>query len=138
MATTNLHLATKLDGQPLQLRDIKRGIKANFPSGAGGVITCICSECTDTHAVFTSTNKEWPATWKIEVGVQDLSREEFLDLPEAIKAYDSAMMACTAAQRALVIRAKNLGYASVRSQTQASWTELGIATLQSHKAALNA
>lgn len=126
MATTNLHLAKDLNGKALELRDIKRGIKANFPSGAGGSITCVCTECKDTHATFESTNKDWPSTWTIRVDVKDLSLNDLINLGEALRAYDSWDKTCTSEQKALVSRASNLGYATVRSSTQACWTERGI------------
>lgn len=126
MATTNIHLAKTVDGKSLKLGDIKRGIKANFPSGAGGSIICVCTECKDTHATFESINKDWPATWTIRVGVKDLSLNDLNSLNEALRAYDSWDKTCTAEQKALVIRARDLGYAFVRSATQANWTERGI------------
>ena len=130
MATTNLHLAKTIDGKALKLRDLKSGIKANFPSGVGGSITCVCTECTDTHATFESINKDWPATWTIRVDAKDLSLYEFIDLAEALDAYASWNKPCTDEQKALVRRASELGYAAIISATQACWTERGSETLK--------
>lgn len=125
MAVTNIHLAKKLSGQPLRLNEIQRGSVANFPSGAGGTVACICTECTDTHAIFESKSKDWPLKWKVDLCAKDFTLREFNELSDALDAYGSNMMP-TDAQRAIVARAASLGYAASMSYTQAHWLEKGI------------
>lgn len=126
MAITNLHLGKTLTGEPLQLRDIERGTKAHFPSGAGGVLESVCTECTDTHAIFESTDKEWPRKWTIDLAASDMSLAELEALADALRAFGSMSSLPTDEQRAIVQRASTLGYASARSFTQASWTQKGV------------
>lgn len=125
MAVTNIHLAKNLRGQPLRLNEIQRGSVANFPSGAGGAVACICTECTGTHAIFESNYKDWPLKWKVDLCARDFTLSEFNELSDALEVFGSNMMP-TDAQRAIVARAASLGYAASISYTQAHWLEKGL------------
>lgn len=125
MATKNLAHATHIDGSRINPEEIKKGLLVYFPSGLGGVLKCECTHVDSEFALFESQYKEWPNTFKVEFGVEDLPPEEFESLLEAMRAYDSCGRLPTDEQRALVNKANSLGYVYCRSYTQANWAEMG-------------
>jgi len=126
MATTNIHKTKHLSGNPVQEGDIQPGLKVTYPSGAGGVVTCECLSVNEDMAEFKSTNKDWPISFTMKFNQPEFTLEEFQDLREALRAYDSWNSFPTDDQRRLVHKAADLGYAAVRSYTQANWTEKGV------------
>jgi hypothetical protein len=128
MATLNIHKAKHKDGKAVSVEDIKVGVKLDFPSRVGGIISCICTELNDKEAIFESTNKDWPTSNVISFNEPELTLEEIRDLGDALKAYNSWNNRITSEQRALVTRADLHGYAIIRSYTQANWTTLGQTT----------
>lgn len=126
MATSNISLAKTLTGKAFTFADIKVGMKADFPSGVGGVITHACTELKGNIANFTSTNPEWPVSHVVEDGVADMTVLELERLGNALEVFSSWGRMPTDEERAIIQRAKSLGYAHVSSYTQASWTELGL------------
>lgn len=123
MAITNLHLV-KLNGKPVQKSDLFIGMRAQIPSGAGGMVEALLVSMDDSEAVFKSTNRHWPVELDVLFNVPDLTDEEFGRLPDAIANFNK-LAASQATYRALVHKAARLGYAVVQSYTQCSLTEAG-------------
>ena len=132
-ATTNIHKAKLLNGNPVQEGDIQPGLKVTYPSGACGVVTCECLSVNEDMAEFKSTNKDWPISFTMEFNQPEFTLEEFQALQEALHAWHSWNSSATDDQRRLVHKAADLGYVTVRSYTQADWTEKGVGDFRALK-----
>lgn len=126
MAISNGSNVRTLDGKAIEKEDIKVGLKVQAPSGLGGSFTYECVSLDADKATFSCCHKSYPRELVIKFDIPDFTDEEIHSLAEALRAYDSSMKSASQAQRALVIRASELGYAQVRSHTQAHWTQLGV------------
>ena len=126
MISTNLHLAKHNDGTPLARADIRVGIKVKFPSGAGGVLTHTCTADDGKTATFESTDPDWPSTRSIVRDSPDFTSRDFERLSTALASYGLGKLPTTQ-DREMVRLAAERGYASTLSQTQAHWTEEGLA-----------
>lgn len=123
MATSNLHLA-QINREPIPQEQLKLGMVADFPSGMGGTIKCECVRLTQEKAVFEPCSKDFPkwAGYTIKFNQQDFTLEDFEDLSQALESFNSVLRVPTDEDRALVRRARSLGYAHSSSYTQASWS----------------
>lgn len=123
MAITNINRATHLDKTPLNKEDIKLGLEIYFPSGSAGILKNVCVFLDDEKAVFEPINKEWPERWgcEIEFNAADFSLDDFKELGNLLESGDLP----DREQTLLLGRARELGYAYIRSTTQFGWTEIG-------------
>lgn len=133
MAVTNLHKA-RIAGKPVTKKMLKPGIKANFPSGSGGVVLCTLKRLTSDEAVFESENTDWPITYVCKFNEPDLTEDEILQISDALKAL-SGMFNQTPEQRTLLNRAEALGYVTSMSYTQYFWSDFGISRFQQIRSA---
>jgi len=129
MPISNISLAKHINLEPLAFADIRIGLEVYFPAVTGGVLRHRCLEFDGETATFASTDDLWPSIWTIQSNVPDLTVCEFHALAEALKKFgiNSLGIMPNDADRAIVHRARSLGYAGVQSYTQACWTEAGIA-----------
>lgn len=132
MPITNIHTAKHTDGRQVSKMDIKPGLEIYAPSMTGGVLRFKCVTLDAGKAVFKSLNKEWPIQFTVEFDKPDLTPDEFRLLSEGMSVMNSWSKGnVTSEQRDVIARADEFGYVHQRSYTQASWTELGIASLRS-------
>jgi len=126
MLTTNIILATHLDGTRLKDADLKIGLQVYYPSGLGGVFKFECVSLDSDSAEFDCITPEWPRTLTMKFKQDDFILAEFERLSLALKAYEGFGSLPTDDDRAIAYKAQELGYARVNSYCQAHWTELGI------------
>lgn len=135
---TNLHLAKhRRTGIQVKPHEIRVGLEVTFPSGAGGVIPCVCTSVTSDQAQFQSTNKEWPSSYVMEFNQPDFSVEDFEHLAGAIKRIDGTGLTELPGDREILRKAVERGYAWTASYTQCGWTGTGaeLANELNHKKA---
>lgn len=128
MAITSIHRATHLDNTPLNKEDIKLGLEIYFPSGSAGILKNVCVFLDDEKAVFEPVNEEWPKYWgcEIEFNAADFSPDDFDELGTLLKSGEFP----DREQTLLLQRARELGYAYIRSTTQFGWTKVGLGKYQ--------
>lgn len=124
MATTNLHLV-QYKGKAPSVSDLHVGMRVRIPSGASGMVEAILVTLNEEEAIFKSINKAWPIELDVLFNVPDLTEEEFELLPDAVALYGK-MSVSQSKYRALVNKAAKLGYVSVQSYTQCSYTDAGV------------
>ena len=124
---TNLHKATYKDRTPVAEDDLKVGLEVYMKYGSG-VLRCQCVENNEDKAVFKSDNPDWPMTFEMDKTADDLTLDEFDELNKALGAFVSITRLPTEAQRSIVHRADQLGYANHISFSQAAWTQKGVDT----------
>lgn len=125
MAITNIRLARTIAGEKVRFQDISLGFQVTFPTGDGVKLIHECTELDETTALFVSTDSDWPSSWIVSRNAQDLNYKEFKMLSEALDAYSGDTSTPDDSQRALVNRAKSLGYVSQVDHVQAIWTDYG-------------
>lgn len=133
MPTTNILRAKHLNGKPVTKADIRVGLKVEAPSQTGGVLEYVCKTLSDDTASFESTDPEWPVGFKMKFDAPDLTMPEFIHLSVAINTFAYNCSTVTDKQRALVLRAHELGYVNQVSYTQVSWSDPGIARFKELK-----
>ncbi|MFA0809359.1 hypothetical protein [Microbulbifer epialgicus] len=138
MATTNLDQMKHINGQPVTEADVKVGLAVMFPTAVGGSVKYECVSKKSDVAEFKSQNKNWPDSFDVRFSQPEFTVDEFENLAEALRKFNTSGEAVTSEERSLVLRAQELGYARQFSHTQASWTEKGVESSERAHAAKNA
>ncbi|GEA09156.1 hypothetical protein KUL42_39170 [Alteromonas sp. KUL42] len=129
MVHTNLMRMTHSDGRKVKKGEIEVGLEVIYPSPTGGRMKYSCYEVNDSKAKFSPISPDWPkAIWgvTVEFNCDDFSIKEFIELKEAINAYNRWNDTPNDGQRSLVQKAEMYGYAQTLGFCTAGWTERGI------------
>jgi len=131
MATTNLFKA-KINGISVTEEQLKEGLIVDYPSGMGGTIRCECVALNKEGAEFLPANKSLPKWlgFTVRFNQPDLSLADFQALEEALTAFSAFKKHPSTEDRALVVKAHELGYVNQSSYTQANWTPKGLERLE--------
>lgn len=124
MITNIVWAKNHTSGTCLKKEDIKEGVLITFPSGMGGVFTYKCISVDSKLAIFKTINRDFSYFLEMLFDQPPFDLGNMMKLEGALKAFSNG--APNKAERGLVYRAYELGYAHYLSHMQASWSYFGI------------
>lgn len=136
MITTHIEHAQNIHGGPLSLEQIEVGVIALVKIKGSELISCECISVQDSFAIFRDISS-LAKKITMEFNVVDLTEEQFEQLNEALKIFNTIGEQPTERQQSLVHKAHILGYAYSAKPGLAHWTRKGIKKYKSINRKLN-